>query len=42
MQDHLILFFHYSGVPFNVIASVIRPPEAITKKAAALKNVSSA
>lgn len=35
MQDHLILFSNYSGVLFNVIASVIRPPEAITKKAAA-------
>lgn len=42
MQDHLVLFFHNFGLLFNVIASVICSPEAITKKATALKNVSSA
>lgn len=41
-HNHLILFFHYSGDLFNVIAFVIWPPEATNKKTAALKNVSSA
>lgn len=37
MSDRVILFSYNSGVLFNVIASVISPPEAITKKATALK-----